>query len=238
MARQTGSTTSGGRRGRGGAPTASDVVASHRDWLAAVSTDGPFLSAPVLRQRWPQGMPRLGDLERSLLTDELRRSRRLGALGPHPQRRHAGGYRQARDTFAGGVLREVVGWGDLLVDGERASSLPRTAPSRCARDPGDGERGALLLVVDLLDSLRNSRVTGGPPVRWTAEALLSAGVRIGVVTDGRWWALCTWCYALPARGRRPGLRAEARTRDAWMTLLEPGARARRPGDRLPELFVA
>ncbi|HRA45613.1 MAG TPA: SAM-dependent DNA methyltransferase, partial [Phycicoccus sp.] len=172
------------------------MVASHRDWLAAVNTDGPFLSAPVLRQHWPQGMPRLGDLERSLLTEELRpftaawerwdRTRNDATLAA---------YRQARDSFVGVVLREVVGWGDLLVDGDAgivAFSPNRTVEVRpTATLAHDGERGALLLVVDPLDSLRNSPGDG-----WAAsavdrmEALLSAGgVRIGVVTDGRWWAL-------------------------------------------------
>ena len=249
MARQTGSTTSGGRRGRGGAPTASDVVASHRDWLAAVSTDGPFLSAPVLRQRWPQGMPRLGDLERSLLTDELRpftaawerwdRTRNDATLAA---------YRQARDTFVDVVLREVVGWGDLLVDGDAgivAFSPNRTVEVRpTATLANGGELGAVVLVVDPLDSLRNSPGDG-----WAAsavdrmEALLSAGgVRIGVVTDGRWWALVhVGGDALPASGMVDALDwvAEARTRDAWMTLLEPGALVLGdPATRLPELFVA
>ena len=249
MARQMGSPTRGGRRGRAGAPTASDVVASHRDWLAAVSTDGPFLSAPVLRQHWPQGMPRLGDLERSLLTEELRpftaawerwdRTRNDATLTA---------YRQARDTLVDVVLREVVGWGDLLVDGDAgivAFSPNRTVEVRpTATLAHGGERGALVLVVDPLDSLRNSPGDG-----WAAsavdrmEALLSAGgVRIGVVTDGRWWALVhVGGDALPASGMVDALDwvAEARTRDAWMTLLEPGALVLGdPATRLPDLFVA
>ncbi|MGL5863877.1 MAG: hypothetical protein ACRCY9_21765, partial [Phycicoccus sp.] len=66
--------SSGGasRSRRGAAPTAATILAAHRDWLAAVDTDGPFLAAPVLRQRWPQGMPRLGDLERGVLAEQLR----------------------------------------------------------------------------------------------------------------------------------------------------------------------
>jgi len=250
MARQATSRT--GRaphRGRGAAPTATAVLESHRDWLAAVDTDGPFLSAPVLRQHWPQGMPRLGDFERSLLTDELRpfstawdvwdRTRNDATLEA---------YRVARDAFVDVVLRDVVGWRELLVSGD--AGIVAFSPNRSvevrptATLTRDAERGALVLVVDPLDSLHSSPGDG-----WAAsaldrmEALLRAGgVRIGVVTDGRWWALVhVGGEALPASGVVNALDwvAEARTRDAWMTLLDPGTLVLGdPATRLPELFVA
>ncbi len=233
---------------RGTAPTVTVVLESHRDWLAAVDTDGPFLAAPVLRQHWPQGMPRLGDLERSLLTEGQRpftaawdrwdRTRNEATLTA---------YRVARDAFVETVLRDVVGWGDLLVMGDAgiaAHSPSRTVEVRpTAALTHDGERGALVLVVDPLDSLRSS-----PGDRWAAsavdrmEALLRAGeVRIGVVTDGRWWALVhVGGEALPASGIVDALTwvEEGRTRDAWVTLLDPGTLVLGdPQTRLPELFA-
>jgi hypothetical protein len=250
MARQAASRT--GRaphRGRGAAPTATAVLESHRDWLAAVDTDGPFLSAPVLRQHWPQGMPRLGDFERSLLTEELRPfSTAWDAWDRTRNDATLEAYRVARDAFVDVVLRDVVGWGDLLVSGDAgiaAFSPNRTVEVRpTATLTRDGERGALVLVVDPLDSLHSSPGDG-----WAAsaldrmEALLRAGgVRIGVVTDGRWWALVhVGGEALPASGVVNALDwvAEARTRDAWMTLLDPGTLVLGdPATRLPELFVA
>jgi hypothetical protein len=250
MARQAASRT--GRaphRGRGAAPTATAVLESHRDWLAAVDTDGPFLSAPVLRQHWPQGMPRLGDFERSLLTEELRPfSTAWDAWDRTRNDATLEAYRVARDAFVDVVLRDVVGWGDLLVSGDAgivAFSPNRTVEVRpTATLTRDAERGALVLVVDPLDSLHSSPGDG-----WAAsaldrmEALLRAGgVRIGVVTDGRWWALVhVGGEALPASGVVNALDwvAEARTRDAWMTLLDPGTLVLGdPATRLPELFVA
>ena len=250
MARQAASRT--GRaphRGRGAAPTATAVLESHRDWLAAVDTDGPFLSAPVLRQHWPQGMPRLGDFERSLLTEELRPfSTAWDAWDRTRNDATLEAYRVARDAFVDVVLRDVVGWRELLVSGD--AGIVAFSPNRSvevrptATLTRDAERGALVLVVDPLDSLHSSPGDG-----WAAsaldrmEALLRAGgVRIGVVTDGRWWALVhVGGEALPASGVVNALDwvAEARTRDAWMTLLDPGTLVLGdPATRLPGLFVA
>ncbi|MGL5863507.1 MAG: N-6 DNA methylase, partial [Phycicoccus sp.] len=161
------------------------------------------------------------------------------------------GYRPARDAFVEVMLREVAGWGDLLEAGDggiRAYSPNRAvevAPT--AMLTHGGERGALVLVVDPVDSLRT-----GPGDGWAAgavdrmEALLRAGgVRVGVVTDGRWWGLVHvgadgGADGLPASGVVDALTwvEEGRTRDAFLTLLDPGALV--VGDaqtRLPELFA-
>src|SRR3712207_8072061 len=39
----------------------------HQDWLTQVETDGPFLSLPVLKDIWPNGMDPLSDADERLV---------------------------------------------------------------------------------------------------------------------------------------------------------------------------
>ena len=118
----------------------------------------------------------------------------------------------------------------------------RTAPTAALRSP-DGVIGALVTLGPPTSNLREAGTDG-----WAdsaidrMESLLRAGkVPIGIVTDGRWWALVsTQPKILPASGIVDPLTwsEETRARDAFLTLIHRrhlvgGAEA----DRLARLFV-
>lgn len=168
-------------------------------------------------------------------------------------------YRQARDTWVGTVLRDVLGWGGSW----RPSPDPVLKPCAAAGpdeavhvEPDgalmtEGRVGALVSVVDPVDSLRAPLTDG-----WSAspvdrmEEMLRAGqssgaqgaCSIGVVTDGRWWAIVS---APPGAMAASGIVdaqtwiEEPATRNAFVELLSIrrllGGKAE---ERLPALFEA
>ena len=180
---------------RRAAPSAKEL---HRAWLVPVETDGPFLSVPALTKAWPQGMPPLPAEAAAALRgarpdfeaawDEWDGHRDDDAALAR--------YREVRDAWGEDVLRDVLGWSDGYHHG------PGTAPSITSPDrsvtatatgrltSGD-EVGALVLVVDPVDSLHVSVGDGwsASPIDRAEELLRRSGVPVGVVTDGRWWAV-------------------------------------------------
>lgn len=229
----------------------------HRAWLELVDTDGPFLSVPVVAALHPQGMPSLGQGRREALRaahsifdrawdawDRERDSQQVLA-----------DYRRARDVWVSTVLTDVIGWGENY-----ASTQARPALSEVYRVVSDGfpavtvtpsgalirgERvGALVLVTDPVDSLRDEGDDGwaASPLDRMAAMLRSqnSACTIGVVTDGRWWAL----VSAPQGGATASgvvdcqtWMEEPATRDAFCELL--GVRRLLGGtseDRLPTLF--
>ena len=233
--------------------SASDL---HRAWLELVETDGPFLAVPALKRVWPQGMPQLS-------TDALAALREAKpplekAWTVWDERRHdpnaLADYRQARDTWVGVVLRDVLGWGDsYTADLAGAGFLDVAAgvrsPDHAVRVTGTGGLahgdllGALVLVFDPGDALRDPLDDGWAtsPVDRMEELLRPAGVEVGVVTDGRWWAIvAARPQAMVASGTVDALTwiEEPATRNAFVELLQ---RRRllggRPADRLGALFA-
>ncbi|MCF2710855.1 N-6 DNA methylase [Schaalia hyovaginalis] len=113
-------------------------------------------------------------------------------------------YAVARDLWVETVLREVLDWGPDFVHAEERPLLEElysiasdgypsvrvTPTGACVH--GD-EIGALVLVVDPVDSLRDAGADGwaASPIDRMAAMLRSpaSACSIGVVTDGRWWAL-------------------------------------------------
>ncbi|MFE9657692.1 Eco57I restriction-modification methylase domain-containing protein [Micromonospora sp. NPDC006431] len=223
----------------------------HRAWLELVETDGPFLAIPPLKRVWPQGMPALGP-ER---LDVLREARPAfdhawEALDIDPDDEIVQAkYAEVRDGWVQTVLRNVVGWRTSLAWG------PDCAPGVTAHSPdrrisvtpqaalhGPDGIGALVGVVDKCDSLHATGADG-----WAATAidrmeamLRGAGVAIGIVTDGRWWALvCARPDAMVASGIVDAQTwvEEPLTRNAFLTVI-----ARQyiiggdPNERLPKLF--
>lgn len=229
----------------------------HREWLELVDTDGPFLSVPVMTALHPQGMPPLGQARREALRaaqpvfdrawdawDRERDSQQVLA-----------DYRRARDAWVATVLTDVIGWGENY-----ASAEDRPALSEVYRVVSDGfpavtvtpsgaltrgERvGALVLVTDPVDSLRDEGNDGwaASPLDRMAAMLRSrnSACTIGVVTDGRWWAVVS---ALQGGATASGVVdcqtwvEEPATRDAFCELL--GVRRLLGGtseDQLPALF--
>ena len=206
-------------------------------WRAAASRDG---AGPGYRGR--PGRPRPGDPEGA---DQ-------SADDP------LAAYRQARDAWAGTVLRDVLGWGPYWRPAPDPALQVCTAesPNKAVRVEPDGALmaegrvGALVLVVDPVDSLRGPLTDGwsaGPVDRM--EEMLRAGqasgardaCSIGVVTDGRWWAIVS---APPGAMVASGIVdaqtwiEEPATRNAFVELLSLrrllGGKAE---ERLPTLFA-
>ena len=168
-------------------------------------------------------------------------------------------YRQARDNWVGTVLRDVLGWGAYWRPSPDPVLRPCAAasPDEAVRVEPDGALmtegrvGALVSVVDPVDSLRDPLTDG-----WSAspvdrmEEMLRAGqssgtqgaCSIGVVTDGRWWAIVS---------APPGAMAASGIVDAQTWIEEPAARnafvellsirrllGGKAEERLPALFEA
>jgi hypothetical protein len=194
----------------------------HRAWLGLVQTDGPFLSVPVLKDVWPQGMHDLGGTEGALAALRTRRPdferawdawyRDACAAGARSHQEALAAYRPARDAWVRFVLRELAGWGALYdesqVAGSFAARYRASAPSGYEQVAPtgalvrQGEVGALVLVVD---PSTEPLYKNYPSDAWSASALdrMAAMLRapgsacsVGVVTDGRWWAV----VSAPAAG--------------------------------------
>ena len=158
---------------------------AHIEWLKLIDVSGPFLSVPVLTKEWPDLEP-LDGAER----DKLRR-----AHGDW----QASGDRLAWIVFA---LEELLGWQGLV----RRDDMERHAvpvaehdtvitPSFTLNDPASGDVRLLGMISD--DS-PVARVRGSDwpatPADRLAQLCRARGVELGLVTDGRWWAL-VWAPA-------------------------------------------
>ena len=230
------------------APSISEL---HRAWLELVDTDGPFLAIAPLKRVWPQGMPAIDGARKEAL---LYARKDFEAAWEAADRATGDGgsaedaYRIARDKWVETVLRDVAGWAESLswgpVAGIAAQSPNRavTIGAQAALIYLDGTVGALVSVIDPVDSLRHvpSDLWAATPVDRMEALLRDNDIPIGIVTDGRWWALvCARSGAMTASGVVDALTwvEEPRTRDAFLTLISRqhiiGGDA---GERLPVLF--
>ncbi|OBA86933.1 type II restriction endonuclease subunit M [Mycolicibacterium mucogenicum] len=229
-------------------PSASEL---HRAWLDLVDTDGPFLAIAPLKRVWPQGMPPLDSTRK----EGLLYARRDFEAAWETADRAAGdsgatddAYRIARDKWVETVLRDVVGWAESLswgpVAGVTAQSPNRavTVGAEAALLDPDGGIGALVSVIDPVDSLRQvpSDLWAATPVDRLEALLRDNDIPIGIVTDGRWWALvCARAGAMTASGVVDALTwvEEPRTRDAFLTLTSrQHIIGGKEDERLPVLF--
>jgi hypothetical protein len=222
----------------------------HRAWLELVETDGPFLAIPPLKRVWPQGMPAL-PTDR---LDILREGRpafdtaweKLDAEPDDEAARDV--YRFARDEWVRTVLQDVVGWQESLIWSAPPAIAAHSPDWRVTVAPdaalvGADGPAALVSLVDKCDSLTDAGTDG-----WAAtsidrmEAMLrGAKVPVGVVTDGRWWALVS---AQPDLMVASGIIdaqtwiEEPLTRNAFFTVLSRQyIIGGDPAERLPVLFT-
>ncbi|WP_201294627.1 DNA methyltransferase [Nocardiopsis sp. FR4] len=225
----------------------------HRAWLELVDSDGPFLSVPALKRVWPQGMPPL-DADQVAMLKEARPAFEKAWESWDLRRDDPAAldvYREARDSWVELILCNILGWGDRYTTdftefAEVAAGVRSPDHTVTVTPTGvlaHGEKlGAFVLVVDPVDSLRDPLDDGWAtsPIDRMEELLRFGGVPVGVVTDGRWWAIVS--------ARKDTMVAsgivdaqtwieEPQTRNAFLELL----RIRRlfggrPGDRLTELF--
>jgi len=250
-----GRTTDRGAAGAGhGASGGRSAAERHREWLGLVDTEGPFLSVPVLTGLYPQGMPGLS--REALRAAKPAFDRAWDAWDADRESAAAlASYRRARDAWAGTVLTEALGW-----SGSWTTAQDRPALAETYRATSDGyppvtvtptgalvrgeQVGALVLVTDPVDSLRDLANDGWAtsPIDRMAAMLRAPGsdCSIGVVTDGRWWAM----VSAPADGATASgvvdcqtWAEETATRDAFCELLSVrrlvGGTAEK---RLPKLF--
>ena len=231
---------------RTGPPSVAD---QHRAWLELVDTDGPFLAVPALKRAWPTGMPPPDKRELAALKDAKPAFEKAwdnwDTNRDDPSALDL--YREARDAWVDTILRDIFGWKDSYLPGAAGVEVRSPADYTVAVRP-DGAlvrgdlTGALVLVTDPVDSLRDPGSDGwaASPIDRMEELLRASGARIGVVTDGRWWAVVS---ARPQTMVASGIVDAHRwiefpaVRNAFIELLR---RRRliggRPEDRLTELF--
>ena len=248
-------------RGAGGADRGASggrsTAQQHRQWLGLVDTEGPFLSVPVLAGLYPQGIPGLSRERREVLRAAKPALDRAWDAWDADRDSDSvlASYRRARDAWVEAVLTEVVGWGGLWTTAQDRPALAETY--RAASDGIQAvtvtptgallrgeEVGALVLVTDPADSLREVGQDGWAtsPIDRMAAMLRAPGstCSIGVVTDGRWWAM----VSAPREGSAASgvvdcqtWVEEPATRDAFCELLSVrrlvGGTA---AQRLPRLF--
>ena len=250
-----------GAAGAGGADRGASggrsTAQQHRAWLGLVDTEGPFLSVPVLTGLYPQGIPGMSRERREVLRAAKPALDRAWDSwdADRDSETALASYRRARDAWVGTVLTEVLGWGDFWVTAQDRPALAETY--RAASDGIQAvtvtptgallrgeEVGALALVTDPADSLREVGQDGWAtsPIDRMAAMLRAPGstCSIGVVTDGRWWAM----VSAPREGSAASgvvdcqtWVEEPATRDAFCELLSVrrlvGGTA---AQRLPRLF--
>lgn len=238
----------------------------HRSWLGLISTEGPFLSVPVLREVWPDGMLPLGqNADEKLALAELksartdfeqawddwhRRDMEVGAGAGES----LAALRDKRSAWLDAVLRDVFGWGSLFEKGSLASAgIAVFSPDERVRVNPTGALviaetpHALVLVVDPQEATLDANY---PDDGWSASALdrmaallrTSESCSVGVVTDGRWWAVVSAPVGGPvAWGVTDSLAwsEDTQVRDAFARILDPrllNEEAGIGGHTLPRMF--
>lgn len=211
------------------------------EWLSLIDHDGPFLSKAALKSFYPSGLPRpSADETGDVFVEEFVR---WSAAWSAPTEV----YGAARDRWVTAVLRRLLDWSDdlQLSPAGLAAQSPDGAVtvSPWAALTGEGGPSALVTVVDRTDDVRSAGADG-----WSANAidrmavlLRETGVTIGIVTDGRWWALVSAAKDVTtASGVWDALlwREERPSRDAFLALasytsIAGGA----PEKRLPMVFA-
>lgn len=190
----------------------------HREWLELVDTDGPFLAAPVLKRAWPQGMPLLKNLENGQQRAvELRQEKtafeaawdewhrvRVGSDDDKAVADATRKYREQENAWVTFVVRRLLDWREdyrlAEDDAAEAAAYDAESPNGAIRVSPSGllelndTVGAVVLMVDpVVENL-----TEIPDDGWNASAIdrmqhmlrtKQSTCSIGLVTDGRWWAL-------------------------------------------------
>ncbi|WP_394554610.1 Eco57I restriction-modification methylase domain-containing protein [Agromyces sp. MMS24-JH15] len=215
------------------------------EWLSLIDADGPFLSRAALKSFYPQGLPKADasvDDVNATFVDEFTRWSATWSSSPEV-------YAEARDRWVEVVLRSLLDWSDDLqlapagIEAKSPNGAVMVTPF-AALEAGDGSTpAALVTVVDRTENLRSVGADG-----WSANAidrmavlLRETGTTLGVVTDGRWWALVSAAKDVTtASGVWDALlwREERPSRDAFLALASFASIAGgQPERRLPLLFA-
>ncbi len=192
------------------------------EWLSLIEREGPFLSKAALKSFYPSGLPRpdsSADDVNATFVDAF--TRWSAAWGTSPD-----AYPEARDRWVHTVLHDLLDWSDDL---QLAPGLEVESPNGAVRLSAwaalrsEAGPAALVTLVDRTEDLRAAGSDG-----WSANAidrmavlLRHTGVPVGIVTDGRWWALVSAAKDVTtASGVWDALlwREERASRDAFFAL--------------------
>ena len=165
------------RRLRGTVP---DRRQAHLDWLSLVDVSGPFLTLPVLLRIWPDLVAVDAAVRDSLATA------------------HAD-WNSDPNGWVDWVLTDLLGWADVWSrHGVKtwSTTIPEydttIDPSFGLRDPTSGDMRLLGMQLPV-GRHPAQRIPGdawaATPVDRMAHLCRAKGVELGLVTDGRWWAL-------------------------------------------------
>jgi hypothetical protein len=168
----------------------SRVAASHVEWLGLVETTGVFLTVPVVKRAFPNGI--------DPVSDELRSELRLRLAAPPRTQAEA-------TDWTRWVLRDLLGLRDALLEGlsvpERATHLVteqgvRLRPEFAVAATTDDGAEMLLRMVVLVFPFGTARDRPVSVDRWAASPLERAltlqrasGVPIVMGTDGDWFSI-------------------------------------------------
>jgi len=218
-------------------------------WLEQFETEGPFLSLPVVKSVWPTGVDRLGDTNDRAVTFKQAYADWLRAYDTRTSD-NCDEYAETTRTWIATVLDQLADWEGLRVP---AADLP---PDVEIHSPGeqirirpdgalkgrDADHAALLRTVDPSDDLRGPGLDGwsATEIDRMAALLRKADVEIGLVTDGRWWAI-VWAHRDKPTGSAITDAAtwgeEHLVRDAFLTLIDQRRfRAKDTDERLSKLL--
>lgn len=172
-------------------------VAQHRDWLSLVRPEGPFLSVPVLNQAFPNGVdrPEAKSPRIQSLMDEHKNWRRK------PVENHENWIRKV--LFDGAqwpseyvVLKDEVPNTFEHSFPEHGTSLRPWAVLFDSPNRDTAKPIVLVTSVPIGQDLRAIPEDGwaASPIDRMARLLRRSKIQIGIVTDGRWWAL-VWADA-------------------------------------------
>lgn len=152
------------------------------DWLSLVEPVGQFLTAPVLRSAFPEGLPAVPAELRAEARD------RLAALAAGPP--DAGG----RDAWLDWLLRVVLGWGDRYRTGDEVAALVREVPEYRTTLRADailldlnGAIGVLVMFVPFgtrFDARLPGEEWSASPLDRITELARAHGVAIALLSDG------------------------------------------------------
>nr|WP_246311875.1 SAM-dependent DNA methyltransferase [Leifsonia naganoensis] len=212
--------------------------------MSLVDADGPFLSKAALKSSYRSGLPKpdasADDMNATFIAEFDRWSKEWSSATAEE-------YNASRDRWVEVVLRRLLDWSGNLqlapAGVEAHSPNSSVAVTAWAALNKDGAPAALVTVVDRTNNLRAVGTDG-----WSANAidrmsvlLRQSGVSIGVVTDGRWWALVSAATDVAtASGVWDALlwREERPSRDAFLALASfTSIAGGLPELRLPLLFA-
>lgn len=163
------------------------------EWLSLVDTEGPFLSKAALKSFYPQGLPKadasVDDINATFVEEHTRWLKTSASASGDVARK-------ARDRWVTIVLRDLLHWENDLNRAPAATLVAHSPNSSVTVTPWatletDDTPRALVTVVDRTTNLRAIGTDGwsANTIDRMANLLRESGVTVGIVTDGRWWAL-------------------------------------------------